>query len=176
MLLKLSLGVLVVLFVLVLVARKVSSPVHVERTFNATSEVVWKHWTDPESIKRWWGPPGFTAPIIQNDPRTGGRFLLSMKRGDGEPTFNTGHYTEVVPLQRIVSSLSFSDALGNPTPGSEVKFPGVWPDEITVAVEFKSVEGGKTRVAITETGVPLIMKLPAGMGWEQQFDKFEKLF
>lgn len=176
MVLKVSSSVLVVLFVLVLVARKVSSPVHVERTFDATPEVVWKHWTDPESIKRWWGPPGFTAPIVQNDPRTGGRFLLSMKRGDGAPTFNTGQYTEVVPLHRIVSSSSFSDALGNPTRGSEVKLPGVWPDAITVAVDFRSVEGGKTRVAITETGVPLIMKLPAGMGWEQQFDKLEKLF
>jgi uncharacterized protein YndB with AHSA1/START domain len=176
MLLKVSLSALVILFVLVLVARKVSSPVHVERTFNATPEVVWKHWTDPESIKRWWGPPGFAAPIVQNDPRTGGRFLLSMQRGDGEPTFNTGHYTEVVPLRRIVSSLSFSDALGNPTPGSKVKFPGVWPDAIAVAVELKSVEDGKTRVTITETGVPLIMKLPARMGWEQQLDKLERLF
>ena len=51
---------------------------------------------------------------------------------------------------------------------------GQWPDAITVTVEFAEM-GGRTRVAITEVGIPLIMKLFAKMGWEQQLDKFQAL-
>jgi len=34
----------------------------IERVFDAPKEMVWKAWTDPEMVKKWWGPEGFTAP------------------------------------------------------------------------------------------------------------------
>lgn len=158
----------------VLVARKSSSTVYAERVFAAPVEKVWGHWNDPESMKKWWSPKDYTAPIIKNDLRVGGSFLLSMRSPKGEMFWNTGTYKEIVPHRKIVSTLSFSDEHGKAIPGSEVKVPGEWPDAITVTVEFAAVEG-KTRVSITETGIPLIMKLFAKLGWQQQFDKFEAL-
>lgn len=170
-----GLGILVGAFlILVSVARHVSSTVIVERTFNAPLERVWFLWNDTESMKNWWSPKDFTAPVIQNDFREGGLFLLSMKSPNGEMFWNTGTYTQIIPNQKIVSAFSFSDSTGKVLKGSEIPVPGAWPDAITVTVDFKEANR-KTTVRVQEDGIPLIMKVLAKMGWEQQFDKFATL-
>ncbi|HYX38944.1 MAG TPA: SRPBCC domain-containing protein [Oligoflexus sp.] len=174
MLVKTLVGLLIVFAVGIFTARKVSSTVHVDRTVNAPLAKVWQVWTDVESMKKWWSPKDYTAPVINSDFQVGGSFLYSMRSPKGDMHWNTGKYTEIVPNQKIVSNMSFSDENGKIVPGSEVQVPGVWPDEISVSVEFKDV-GGKTQILITEVGIPAIMKIPAKMGWEQQLDKFEAL-
>ena len=155
-------------------SRKSRSTVHVERTFPTPVTRVWKLWNDPESMKKWWGPKDYSAPVIRNDFRVNGTFLLSMQSPKGEVHWNTGTYQEITEHQRIVSTLSFADEHGKAIPGPEVLLPGVWPDAVTVTVEFREADG-KTTVAVTENGIPLIMKLLATLGWQQQFDKFAGL-
>lgn len=174
MILKIIIGIVVLLVAFILVARKISSTVNVEYTFNAPVAKVWQLWTDEESMKKWWGPNGYTAPVIRNDFRVGGSYLFSMRSPGGEMNWNSGVYKEIVPQQKIVSTMSFSDETGKAIPGARVKLPGDWPDEIVITVTFTET-GGKTAVTITEVGIPLIMKLPAGMGWRQQLDKLEAM-
>lgn len=177
MVLKILVIVAVVLFLIVsfvFIARGGSSTVYVERTVSAPVERVWKLWNDPEAIKKWWGPKDYTAPFIKNDLREGGAYLFSMRSQKGEVFWNTGSYKEVVPNTKIVSTMSFSDENGKAIPGSEVRVPGNWPDEVTVTVEFKDANG-KTTITITEVGIPLIMKFFGTLGWQQQLDKFEIL-
>ena len=169
-----AVSLILLVFVFLLIARKSSSTVYVERTFSASVEKVWKVWNDPESMKKWWSPKDYTAPVIKNDFRVSGTFLLSMRSPKGEMHWNTGTYKEIVTNKKILSTMSFCDETGKVVPGSEVKLPGEWPNEITVTAEFNEVDG-KTKVTITEVGVPLIMKLFAKMGWQQQLDKFETL-
>lgn len=174
MILKIVVGIVIALAVVILVARKIGSTVQVERTFNAPIVRVWQLWTDEESMKKWWGPTGYDAPVIKNDFRLGGRYLFSMRSPGGKTNWNSGVYKEIVPQQKIVSTMSFSDETGKAIPGAQVKLPGDWPDEIILTMTFTETRG-KTTIAITEAGIPLIMKLPAGMGWRQQFDKLEAL-
>ncbi|AKB78832.1 putative glutathione S-transferase-related transmembrane protein [Methanosarcina horonobensis HB-1 = JCM 15518] len=47
----------------------------ITKIFNAPRELVWKAWTDPERVKRWWGPKGFTSPVSEIDFRVGGAYL-----------------------------------------------------------------------------------------------------
>lgn len=143
----------------------------VEHTLNAPVDRVWTMWSDPETIKQWWSPTDFTAPVIKNDFRIGGRYLFAMKDPKGEMFWSAGVYHEIVPQQKIVSSHYFADESGNAIPSP---VPGEWPAEVQVMVEFSDA-GGKTHVKVTETGIPLIMKFFAGMGWKQQFEKFDKL-
>jgi len=164
----------VVVAAFVFYARRTPSSMHLRRVLNAPIEKVWGLWTDPEAMKLWWSPKDFTAPVIKSDFRVGGNFLLSMKAPKGEMFWNTGTYKEIIPFKKIVSSLSFSDETGRVVPPAEVPVPGVWPEQIIVTVEFKDL-GGKTEVTIQEDGIPLIMKMMARMGWDQQFDKFQKL-
>lgn len=160
--------------IFVLVARNITSEVRVERTFKAPRSQVWQLWTNAETIAKWWGPKDFSAPVIKSDFQVGGAFLLSMKSASGEMFWNTGKYTEIVPQEKIVSTLSFADENGARLTGQDIPVPGVWPDEVTVTVLFQEKDGG-TLVTVIESGIPLIMKLFAGLGWSQQFDKIEEL-
>ena len=85
----------------------------VTRVFDAPRELVWKAWTDPKYVMQWWGPNGFTAPVCQMDLRVGGKSLLCMKTPDGQEFWNAIEYYEIVPNEKIVSLMYFSDSEGN---------------------------------------------------------------
>ena len=44
----------------------------IERVLDAPRERVWEAWTDPEQMKKWWGPKDFTAPTVEIDLKEGG--------------------------------------------------------------------------------------------------------
>jgi uncharacterized protein YndB with AHSA1/START domain len=167
-------GIVLAIVVLVVIGLEVRTTGTYKRTFNAPSDKVWRVWTDEDSIKHWWGPKGYSAPFIRNDLRVGGTYLWAMKSPKRAMSWNTGVYQEVVMNRRIVSSLSFADETGKAIPGSKAPVPGRWPNAITVIVDF-SASGGKTKVTVTEVGLPLIVKLLSTIAWNQQFDKIEGL-
>jgi uncharacterized protein YndB with AHSA1/START domain len=172
--LKVLAGALLTLAVLIVVALRVNTTGSYQRTFNASADRVWRVWTDPDAIRQWWGPTGYSAPIIRNDPRVGGTWLWSMKSPKGEMSWTTGVYTEVRPDARLVSTMSFADSTGRPIPGANAPVPGHWPDSILVTTEFTE-SGGKTTVTVTEVGIPLFVKFLATIAWTQQFDKVATL-
>ncbi len=162
------------LALLVLGAWNFHTTVRTERTFNASVADVWRVWNDADSIKKWWGPKGYTALVVRSDVREGGSFLWAMKSQQGRTFWSTGTYREVVANKKIVSTMSFSNENGKIIPGSQVSVPGRWPNEITVIVEFSESEG-KARVTVTEVGIPLIIYPLSKIGWAQQFDKIQLL-
>lgn len=172
---KILVGIIVVLAATVFISSRIPSRVYVERTFNAPVAKIFSMWTDVETMKKWWSPKDFTAPVIKQDFKVGGSFLYSMRSPKGEMFWNAGQFLEIIPSQKIVSSFSFSDENGKIIPGSEAPVPGKWPDAITVTVTFKEVEAGKTLMTVEEVGIPALMKLMASLGWQQQFDKMEAL-
>jgi uncharacterized protein YndB with AHSA1/START domain len=48
------------------------------RVINAPREAVWAAWTNPEHLKNWWGPAGFTNTFHEYDLRVGGRWIFTM--------------------------------------------------------------------------------------------------
>ncbi|MGA3300518.1 MAG: SRPBCC domain-containing protein [Candidatus Acidiferrales bacterium] len=174
MIFKILGAIVLVLVVLGVLALEVRTTGSYERTFNAPNEQVWRVWNDPDSIKQWWGPAGYTAPTISNDLRVGGTFLWAMKSPKGEMFWNTGVYQEVIPNSRIVSTMSFADETGKALPGSKAPVPGRWPDAITVTTEF-SESNGKTKVTVKEVGMPLLVMILSRVAWDQQFDKIAGL-
>ena len=85
----------------------------VTRVFDAPRELVWKAWTEPAYAMQWWGPRGFTAPSCEMDFRVGGKFLFCMRAPDGQNLWTGGEYHEIVPHEKIVTSMYFSDSEGN---------------------------------------------------------------
>jgi uncharacterized protein YndB with AHSA1/START domain len=51
----------------------------IARFFDAPRESVWKAWENPDLMKRWWGPRGFTSPYCEIGFRVGGKFLSCMR-------------------------------------------------------------------------------------------------
>ncbi len=68
-----------------------------ERTFDAPRDLVWRAWTDPELVPRWWGPHGTTTTVVEMDVRPGGRWrYVSSAAGRDDVAFY-GEYLEVTP-------------------------------------------------------------------------------
>jgi uncharacterized protein YndB with AHSA1/START domain len=143
----------------------------ITRTFDAPRELVWKAWTEPERMKRWWGPKDFTAPFCKIDLRVGGRYLYCMRSPDGKDYWSSGVYREIVPPERIVCTDSFSDEKGNIVPASYYGMPGDWPKELLVTVTFKE-QKGRTTMTLRHAGFPSagVADL-ATAGWNESFDK-----
>lgn len=73
------------------------------RLLDAPRELVFKAWTDPRHIVRWWGPKGFAAPTCEMmDVRVGGGFRLRMPSHDGIDYVVTGVYREILAPERLV--------------------------------------------------------------------------
>ena len=74
----------------------------ISRLFNAPVELVWEVWTNPDHIKNWWGPNGFTNTIHLMDIKKGGEWNLTMHGPDGTDFKNKSIFKEIVPLKKIV--------------------------------------------------------------------------
>jgi uncharacterized protein YndB with AHSA1/START domain len=109
----------------------------VTRVFDAPRELVFRVWTEPERVRRWWGPEGFTMPYCDIDLRPGGIFLRCMRSPEGQDFWVTGVFREIVAPERLVITDSFADAEGNVVPPAPY---GVGPDmplERLVTVTFE---------------------------------------
>ena len=74
----------------------------ITRTLNAPVELVWKVWTEPQHLEKWWGPDGFTNTIGVMDVKPGGEWHLMMHGPDGTDYKNKSVFREVVPCKKLV--------------------------------------------------------------------------
>ena len=62
-----------------------SSEFVISRVFDAPRDLVWKCLTEPERMKRWWGPKGFKVIASKIDLRVGGTYHYGLQAPDGSP-------------------------------------------------------------------------------------------
>ena len=72
------------------------------RVFDAPRALVFKSWTDPEHVGKWWGPNGFTTTTYSMDVKPGGVWRYCMHGPDGVDYQNEIKYVEVVEPERLV--------------------------------------------------------------------------
>ncbi len=76
----------------------------ITRDFDAPKHLVYKAWTTPELIKRWWSGDRGEMTIAEVDLRVGGKWRFVMTaHGEFEVAFH-GEYREIIPNERIVST------------------------------------------------------------------------
>jgi uncharacterized protein YndB with AHSA1/START domain len=136
----------------------------IEREFDAPRELVWKVWTDPDEVTKWWGPEHFTTPRekIEFDLRPGGVCRLTMIGPDGQEYPSDGHFGIVEPPER----LSFGE--------TTTEHPMIESGETTV--EFIDLGNDRTKVLITSRLVCAEELVDmAKAGWASQLDKLAAL-
>jgi uncharacterized protein YndB with AHSA1/START domain len=138
------------------------------RTFNAPRDLVFKAWTDPEMIQKWWGPRGVTNPTCEWEAKPGGKIHIVMLAGEelgdmaGQEWPMTGEFQEVQEPKKLVFT---ANAIMD---GKEIL-----QHQTTVTLEE---EGDKTKmtvhVVVTKT-TPEAAGPLSGMeqGWNEQLDK-----
>jgi uncharacterized protein YndB with AHSA1/START domain len=152
----------------------------IERSFNAPRKLVWKAWTDPETLRGWWGPKGVTNPVCEIDVRPQGVIHIIMLAGkelgelEGNEWPMKGVVQEVIEPEKLVFT---SAAIVNNKP--------ILENLVTLTLKedgnpSTSPRTGKTKmtlhVMVTKT-TPEAAGPLAGMkqGWSQSIDKLANL-
>ncbi|HTU25549.1 MAG TPA: SRPBCC domain-containing protein [Pirellulales bacterium] len=107
----------------------------ISREFDAPRELVWEAWTNPEHVKNWWGPNGFSTTTEVMDVRPGGHWKHTMHGPDGANYPNHSVFREVVKPERIVYSHG-----GQREGGPGVRFVSTWT--------FEEIAPGRTRLTL----------------------------
>ncbi|SEG74307.1 Uncharacterized conserved protein YndB, AHSA1/START domain [Thermomonospora echinospora] len=120
----------------------------VEQTMRiqAPPETVWRYFTDPERLARWWGE-------AEVDARPGG--ILRVLMHDGPRPVMRGRFTELVPHERIAFTFGWE-----PTPGAPDIPPGASRVEITLAGD-----GDATVLTLRHSGLPFRLHDETDTGW-----------
>ena len=135
----------------------------ITREFDARRALVWRAWTDPELVERWWGGKRAAMSSVEVDLRVGGTWRYVM---EGGVAFH-GEFREIVPEQRIVTTEVFEGA-----PPSDA-------GDVLNVVTF-SEAGGRTTLELlvqcpNREIRDVIMDSGMETGMQEQYDVLEEL-
>jgi len=137
------------------------------RVYDAPRALVFKAFTDPVHLARWWGPHGFTTPLCEFDARPGGLLRVHMRAPDGSVHVTQGEVREIVAPERFAFTIALleddgSIRLENLTTVTLVEHAG--KTELTLHVRV---------LQATAAGAPNL----AGMqvGWSQSLERLGEL-
>ena len=143
----------------------------ITRTLNAPRHLVYRAWTTPELVRRWWPGRRGEMTVAEMDFRVGGAWRYVMvAHGEFEVGFH-GTYREIVPNERIVNT-EVMEMPGVPTDSEE--------GAVVNTVTFEEADGGATTVRIrTDAGSKEVRDMIAQSGMEggvrEQFEIIEEL-
>lgn len=148
--------------------------VEFERTYDAPIEKVWEAWTNPETLKKWWGPNDVSIPECEVDLRVGGKIYIVMEAGEAMGEYKGTRW----PMEATFTAVD--------KPTKLVYEARAWTEGAEEATTIETVqeltltdEDGKTKLhlkaAITKAGPGAGMAVE-GMqyGYNQQFDKLDQ--
>lgn len=135
----------------------------ITRVFDAPRDLVWKAWTEPERIKQWSAPKGFTIPVADGELRPGGEWKSCMRKPDGTDLWLAGVYQEIDAPHRLVFTHAWLDENGKPGPETLV----------TVTLTERA---GKTEMSFRQSGFDSLESRDGHAGgWNECFDRLEEL-
>ncbi|RYE27675.1 MAG: SRPBCC domain-containing protein [Sphingobacteriaceae bacterium] len=135
--------------------------IHVECEFNAPVEKVWKAWTEPNLLEKWWGPKPWVAKTKSMDFTVGGAWLYAMEGPEGEKHWSYVSFTAIEQENRFAADASFSDENGNTILGMPVSY---WNNT------FTAIGNDKAKVVVDiNFDDEATMKMMVEMGFEGGF-------
>jgi uncharacterized protein YndB with AHSA1/START domain len=136
----------------------------ITRIFDAPRSLVFKAWTQPEHLARWWGPRGYATSVSEMDLRPGGAYRFRMQSPEGAVHWWHGLVREITPPERIVWSCIVDD-----TDGKSISA------ETLLTVTFED-HGAKTRLTLHQAVFQTVTSRDAHRGgWNSAFDRLEEL-
>ena len=113
-----------------------------ERTLDAPRELVWRAWTDPDLLKRWFAPRPYEISEVEMDLRPGGIFRIRMIGPEG---FDTGHGNPGCMLEIVEGEkLAWTSALGPGYRPAELAAEGCESFPMTAIVTLADSCDGRT--------------------------------
>lgn len=138
------------------------------RIINAPADKVFRAWTDPAWIVKWFTPPPYKTLSAELDVRPGGSSLITMGAPDGTEIPNPGVYLEVIPNRRLVMTDAYTRAW-KPSP----------KPFCTIELDFEDLGGRTKYTAIVHHWTPEDHAAHRDMGfqsgWSTATDQLEAL-
>jgi uncharacterized protein YndB with AHSA1/START domain len=148
------------------------------RIFDAPRKLVYKVWTQPEHISKWWGPECFTCPLCEIDLRPGGAYLYVMRSPEGMEFPVKGKFIEIVSNERIVYSDDMFEHqdMWKQMIGKSVSNVDFSTLQLIITVTFED-HGDKTKFTLVTRFVSnevrdAMVKMQMADGWAQSLNKF----
>jgi uncharacterized protein YndB with AHSA1/START domain len=132
------------------------------RVFDAPRALVFKVWTQPEHLARWWGPRDYTVISYKADVRVDGAFRFGVRSPENTEHWAHGTYREIVPPERLVFTTAW-------------EYPDGSPKHETVVTLTFAEQGEKTKLTLKQTQFESVTSrdLHRG-GWSSTFDLLEE--
>ena len=132
------------------------------RVFDAPRALVFKVWTQPEHLARWWGPRNYTVISYKADVRVDGSFRFGVRSPENTEHWAHGTYREIAPPERLVFTTAWEHPDGSPK------------HETLVTLTFAE-QGDKTKLTLKQTQFESVTSrdLHRG-GWSSTFDLLEE--
>jgi uncharacterized protein YndB with AHSA1/START domain len=145
--------------------------VYLTYTFNAPREMVFKAWTDPKQLVKWFAPRNCTIVYKKLDIRKGGAYLSCINNPQYGDCWCKGVYKEVIFPECIEFTMVVSDKDGNTVDPLKAGMDPDWPIETLVSITF-SEENGKTTIELRQTvSQKLATKTGAYPSWIQMLER-----
>ena len=133
--------------------------VRIDRHYPFAAEKVWRAWTEPQALSRWFGTarPGAVTEA-EVDLRVGGRYRIVSKLPDGETHDVSGVYQEVVPHSRLVFTWAWRST----------------PDRVSrVSIDFVARDGGTALRFVHDRFFDDHARINHERGWQPVFDQLD---
>lgn len=152
-----------------------------ERVFKAPIDLVWRAWTEPELMDRWFGPPGCATQMKDFTFAPGGTAFYEMRFGEAPPMFGKYIYEIIEPPNFLSWRHGFADADGN-----LVRHPADpnWPLLLRCEVWFSAHKTDETRMVFIWAPVDATAEERAAFaagsegaygGWTASFNQLDAL-
>ncbi len=155
--------------------RKTESALLLTRSFNAPQQRVFRAFTVPALLKRWWSPQGWSTPYVSVDCQKGGLFHYCMRSPEGEDIWGRGIFREVVAPKRLVYVDAFSDEDGHLVEPAHYGMSADHPMESLVTISFAKLKGGTKLTLRHEIPRSFLERDMMQQGWNQMLDRLDVL-
>jgi|GEM_PF-1929260 len=156
---------------------KIPEAAHPERTIvisrhiHAAKECVYAAWTETALIEKWWAPRGYSTKVPQNDLRVGGMWRYEMTGADGAAVPCVGTYQEVVPGERVTTTVGFEPTFK--------KQAGIDLADVVATTYFTDNPLGGMDLTLhlvhpTTLDKAKYEQMGVAIGWQSSFDKLQE--
>jgi uncharacterized protein YndB with AHSA1/START domain len=137
--------------------------IRLHQRFKAGRDQVFRAWTDPAVLQRWWCPSGWIPAEIEMDVRVGGGYRIGMQRlQGGKPVYIRGHFLDVHVPERLVYTWKWINAFDD-------------MPETCVTVEFFE-RNGVTELVLSHENLPEIsICLRHWRGWNAAWKRIHAI-
>lgn len=95
---------------------KESKSIHIQREFNTNIPTIWKAWTQPVFLDKWWGPQPWRAETKSINFKEGGSWLYAMVSPEGEKHWSKTTFGSIENQKSLSQTDAFTDENGNINP------------------------------------------------------------